>query len=348
MLKKVRIGIIGAGNIAQSAHIPAYLKNPNVELVGVCDQNLQRAQEVKEKHGMKYAVSSIQELVAKDDIDAISVCVWNNAHAEAAIAAANAGKHILCEKPMAMTVEEGQAMVEAAKTNNVILQLGFARRYMDKVKTIVDMLESGVLGEIYYAKVQEIRRRGTPIGWFTDKEKSGGGPMIDIGVHSIYTTWYMMGKPKPVAISAQIHSNIGNYNTKLVSSWEAFDTDDLVYSVEDSGEGFIRFENGATMFFENSWAINGEGTEMNARIYGTKGGATLSPFKIYQEQNGYLLDSDVYMTKETNEFSEEINHFVECIQEGKQPITSGEDGVIIQKILNGIYESAKKGCEIRL
>jgi predicted dehydrogenase len=346
MGKKIRIGIIGAGNIAQNAHIPAYVENEDAELVGVCDLNLERAQQVKEKYGMKYAVTDFNELVAKDDIDAVSICVWNNAHASAAIAAAKAGKHVMCEKPMAMTVEQGIAMKKAAEENNIIFMMGFTRRYEDKIKVITDMLESGALGEIYYANVKELRRRGTPLGWFTDKEKSGGGPIIDIGVHSIYSTWYTMGKPKPISVSAQVHSDIGDYKTKMMSRWNAFDTDDLVYSVEDSGEGMIRFENGAVMLFENSWAINGEGSGMNIRLYGSKGGATLDPFRIYQEQNGYLLDAQPHITKKSKSFENEINHYIECVQQNKEPITTVDDGITIQKILDGIYESAKQGKEV--
>lgn len=347
MNKKVRVAIIGAGNISR-AHIKGYQADDRVKLVGVCDINLERAQKTKEANDMKYAFKDYKELLAQEDIDAVSVCTWNNSHAEITIAAAKAGKHVMCEKPMAMTAEEAQAMADAVKESGTVYVMGFTRRHMDQSKVITDFLNDGAFGEVYYAKVKEIRRRGTPLGWFTDKDKSGGGPIIDIGVHSIYTTWYMMGKPEPISVSAQIHSKIGDYQTKMVGRWTAFDTDDLKYTVEDSGEGMIRFDNGAVMIFENSWAINGEGSGMNVRIYGTKGGATLEPLKIYQEQNGYLLDAEPYINVKTDAFSNETAHFIDCILDGIEPITSAEDGIKIQKILNGIYKSAELGEEVKL
>ena len=152
------------------------------------------------KHNIKYAVGSIEELVAIDEIDAVSICTWNNAHAKAAIAAANAGKHVLCEKPMAMTVAEAEEMKEAAEKNNIIFMMGFTNRFRSDSKVIKEMADSGKLGEIYYARTGWFRRRGTPLGWFTDLSKSGGGPVIDIGVHVIDLTWYFMGKPRPVAL----------------------------------------------------------------------------------------------------------------------------------------------------
>src|SRR5659263_512446 len=214
---KVRVGIIGAGNIAQNQHIPAYLKQKDVELVGICDINEERAKEVAAKYNMKYAMKDYKDLLSLDEIDAVSICTWNNAHAEIAIPADS--------------------------------------------KVIKAMADAGKYGEIYFAKAGWLRRRGTPLGWFTDVSKSGGGPVIDIGVHVIDLTWYFMGKPKPISVSSTIHKKIGDYKTKGVSRWVALDTDNLVYNVEDSACGFIRFENGATMNFDVSWAINGKDTD---------------------------------------------------------------------------------------
>ncbi|MGB4156695.1 MAG: Gfo/Idh/MocA family oxidoreductase [Caldicoprobacterales bacterium] len=346
-MNKIRIGIIGAGNIAQNSHIPAYLKQSDAEIVAVCDLKLDRAKEVAAKHNIQYAVGSIEELVAIDEVDAVSVCTWNNAHASAAIAAANAGKHVLCEKPMAMNVEEAEAMKEAAEKNNIVFMMGFTNRFRADSQVIKEIADSGKLGEIYYAKAGWLRRRGTPLGWFTDLSKSGGGPVIDIGVHAIDLTWYFMGKPRPVSVTACTYDKIGDYKTKGVSRWEALDTDNLVFNTEDSASGFIKFENGASMSFDVSWAINGKDTGIFSDIFGTKAGASLNPFTIYGEEQGYLMDSSPVIEPQDT-FANEIRHFLDCIKTGQEPMASANDGVIIQKILNGIYDSAKEGKEIIL
>lgn len=345
---KIRIGIIGAGNIAQNAHIPSYLKQDDVELVAVCDINEERAKEVAKKYGMKYAVTDFNDLVAIDEIDAVSVCTWNNGHADAVIAAANKGKHILCEKPMAMNTAQAEAMKKAVKENNVTFMMGFVLRFRPDSKVINEMSQAGKFGEIYTAKAGWLRRRGTPLGWFTDLSKAGGGPVIDIGVHVIDMTWYFMGKPKPISVSAATYSKIGDYKTKGVDRWKAFDTDNLVFETEDSACGMIRFENSATMLFEASYAINGKDTGYYSHIFGTKAGASFDPLMIYGESEDYLVDSMPTFDEKEIAFDNQIRHFLDCIKEGKGPISTIEDGVQIQRILNGIYESAKLGKEVIL
>lgn len=343
--KKIRIGIIGAGNIAQNAHIPAYLKQQDVELVAVCDLNADRAKQVADKHGFTYSFTDYHQLLALEEIDAVSICTWNNAHAGAAIAAAKAGKHVLCEKPMAMNTQEAEAMMKAAKENNITFMIGFVNRFRSDSKVIKAIADEGKFGDIYYSKAGWLRRRGTPLGWFTDVSKSGGGPVIDIGVHVIDLTWYFMGKPKPVSVTAAIANKIGDYQTKGVSRWTAFDTDNLAFNTEDSASGMIRFENGATMQFEVSWAINGQDTGIYSYIFGDKAGASLSPLAIYGEEAHYLVDSTPTVNNEDS-FANEIRHFLDCVKERKQPISTAEDGLLVQKMLNGIYDSAKLGKEI--
>lgn len=344
---KIKIGIIGTGNIAQNAHIPAFLKQKDAEIVAVCDLNEARVKEVADKYNIKHYTTKIEDLASLDEVDAISVCTNNNAHMEAAIAAAKAGKHILCEKPMAMNVSQAEAMLKAAKENNVIFMMGFVNRFRADTKVIKSFYDAGRFGEVYYARAMWLRRRGTPLGWFTDLSKSGGGPVIDIGVHVIDLAWYLMGKPMPISVSAVTYDKIGDYKTKGVSRWVAFDTDDLVFETEDSAAGLIRFENGASMSFDVSWAINAKAVGSHAQIFGSKAGARTNPLEIYDEQENYLLDSTPEVEAE-DPFDNEIAHFLECVRENKQPICPAEDGLYVQKILNGIYDSAKQGKEVIL
>ena len=187
-MDKIRVGIIGAGNIAQSAHLPAYAKRDDVEVAALADWNLERAQDAAKKFGVPHAYTTVEELLAHEDVDYIDICVWNRSHCDVALAAAKAGKAILCEKPMADTLEHALIMKDAVEKAGVPFMLAVPTRYGEEAQLLAQMVEKGKLGEIYYAKTANVRRRGTPIGWFTDSEKSGGGPVIDIGVHYIDRT----------------------------------------------------------------------------------------------------------------------------------------------------------------
>ncbi len=341
---KIKIGIIGSGNIAQNAHIPSYLKMEDAVLAGVYDIHQGRSKEVAEKYNMK-SYESLDAMLS-DDIDAVSICTWNNGHAESAIKACKAGKHVLCEKPMAMTVAEAEEMQKAANANKKVFMMGFVNRFRSESKLINEMRELGNFGDIYYARTTLLRRRGTPLGWFTDSTKSGGGPVIDIGVHILDLSWYLMGRPEPVSVLAQTHYKLGDYQTKGVTRWCAFDTDDLVFNVEDSAAGVVTFKGGKTINFDVSWAINGT-ADMNTLLYGDKAGVSLAPFTIFGEDAGYLTDNKPTVANE-NMFDNEIRHFLDCIKEGKEPIATAADGVNIQKILCGIYESAKLGKVVEL
>lgn len=343
--KKIRIGLIGAGNICQNAHIPAYLKQKDVELVAVCDLNLERAKEVSLKYGIPKVSETIEKLVSLEEVDAVSICTWNNAHAKAALAAIGAGKHVLCEKPMAMTVAEAEAMADAAKLGGKVFMMGFVNRFRSDAMVIKEMADARKFGDIYFARAGWLRRRGTPLGWFTDVSKSGGGPVIDIGVHVIDLTWHFMGKPRPIAVSATTHYPLGDYKTKGVGRWKALDTDDLVFNTEDSAAGTIRFENGASMNFEVSWAVNMKETGIYSYIFGKDAGASLDPLEIYGEEANYLVDAKP-TTDRGDSFEREIRHFLDCIVSGQEPSVTAQDGVYVQKMLNGIYDSAKAGKEI--
>ena len=194
-MEKIRVAIVGAGNIAQSAHLPAYQKRDDLEVVAIADWNLARAQDAAKKFGIPKAFQNIDDMLANVDCDYVDICVWNRSHADCAIKAAAAGKNILCEKPMAYNLEDALKMKEAVEKAGVTFMLAVPTRYSGEAQLLREMVDAGKLGDIYYAKTANIRRRGTPIGWFTDTAKSGGGPVIDIGVHCIDRTWFLMGCP---------------------------------------------------------------------------------------------------------------------------------------------------------
>ena len=348
MAKKLRVGIIGAGNIATSAHLPAYQKLTDiVEVVAIADIVPERAKAAAEKYNIPNYYSSVEELLENCDVDYIDICTWTAAHAPVCIAAAKAGKDILCEKPLAANLEQGLAMEKAVKEAGVNFMLAVVTRYGAEQIKCRELYNDGVFGEIYAAKTQYVRRRGTPGGWFTDKELAGGGPVLDIGVHAIDRTWYLMGRPKPVSVSAETSYRIGDYQTKGVGRWQPFGQGNGVFNTEDSASVFFRFEGGKSMVAEIAWAINGN-ESATTTIYGSKAGCTFEPLTIYGEDAEGYLSTEKPEVVGVNYFVEEIRHFIDCLNTGKTPISPIEDAVTVQRMLDGIYASAEKHEEVKI
>ncbi|MCR4621006.1 MAG: Gfo/Idh/MocA family oxidoreductase [Clostridiales bacterium] len=345
-MDKIRVAIVGAGNIARTAHMPAYRKRTDVEIVGVADINYERAQNFAESFGVPKAFPSIEAMLDEVECDYVDICVWNGSHASCAIEAAKRGRAVLCEKPMALNLEHALKMKEAIQAAGVPFMLAVPTRYSSQAMLLREMVDAGKLGDIYYAKTAYTRRRGTPIGWFTDTRKSGGGPVIDIGVHCIDRTWFLMGCPKPVRVSASTSYAIGEFKTRGVHRWAALDSDVTAFDTEDSACGVIHFENGAAMMFEVSWALNAPG-ESFTQICGSKGGARLDPLTIYGEDMGYLTDNKPN-PGENDMFYEEIDHFIHCLRTGETPRSDLEQAVTMQRILQGIYDSARLKKEVEI
>ena len=209
MGQKLKVGIIGTGSIS-AMHIEGYLKNPNVELYAFCDINEAQLKKMAAKYGITRTYTDCNEMLKLKELDAVSVCTWNSAHAPCTIAALNAGKHVLCEKPMATSAAEAREMLEAAKRNHKLLMIGFVRRYGNDCRIVKDFIDKDFIGDIYYAKATYLRRNGNPGGWFGDKSRSAGGPLIDLGVHVIDLTRYLMGNPKPVSIYGVTYQKLFN------------------------------------------------------------------------------------------------------------------------------------------
>src|SRR5699024_2858974 len=321
----LNVGIVGVGSISTS-HINPYLQNKNVKLMALCDINEQRLQEKGKLYCVDLLYKNYDELLSNNDIDAISICTWNNSHAEIAIAALEAGKHVLVEKPLSMTVDEALAVEEAAKNSGKVLQVGFVRRHGENTKILKQFIDNGDLGEIYYAKATCIRRLGNPGGWFSDKSKSGGGPLIDLGVHFIDLIWYLMGKPQPISVSGNTYSKLGNRShIENLSFYKAADYDPTLNDVEDLANAFIRFENGASLYIDVSFTLHAKEDEISTVLYGEKGGAEIEPeLLLISEENNTILN----ITPQVDNlgfdfgsaFTNEINHFVECCRRGKQTI----------------------------
>lgn len=351
-MKKVRIALIGAGNIA-NVHLEAYKNVENAEIAAICDINEQRLNETADKFNINNRYTSVEAMLAAEhDLDGADVCVWNCNHAKCTIAALEAGLHVLCEKPMAYSAEEALEMERVAKKNGKLLMIGFVTRFDPETFVVKDFIDKGYLGDIYYAKAQYVRRHGNPGGWFSDKARSGGGPVIDLGVHVIDRARYLMGKPMPVSVYAATFEKLGKRdNLKTAPGWVPKDASERdKCDVEDFGTAIIRFDNGSVIQLECAYSINGESVN-GLELYGTKGGFRTGKGKLtlYTEMNDYLsdvvIDTDNLKSSKPA-FCTELEQFVNCIAEGKPTDAGADDGVVVMKILDAIYESAKSGHEV--
>lgn len=349
--KPIKVGIIGAGQISEN-HVAGY-RTAGAEVVAICDP----AQKTLETRSKKLTVPNTYKsaeamLKAHPDLTAVSVCSPNIFHKEHAVLALEAGKHVLTEKPMAMTVEQAGAMVAAAKKAKKLLMCGHNQRFVPAAQKINALREEGAFGKIYHAKCSWIRRRGIPgLGrWFTTKKLSGGGPLIDIGIHVIDRTWYMMGKPRPIAVSGVTYNAFGKDIEKYVCTgmWAGPRDPKGVMDVEDFASAFVRFENGATMTIEVSWAANRADENSWSILMGDKMGALVNDdgITLYGERSGAIATEIIDFDKSV--YKDRHAHFVDCIANGVKCTCPGEDGLAIQKILNGIYESSEKNAEIKI
>jgi predicted dehydrogenase len=349
----LKIGVIGVGSIS-AHHIKPYIDHDQVELVAFCDLNKERLSEKGKLYGVEKLYHNYHTLLENESIDAVSICTWNNSHAEIAIAALEAGKHVLVEKPLCMTVDEALRVEAAVEKSGKVLQIGFVRRHGDNAKLLKTFIDRGELGDIYYAKTTCLRRLGNPGGWFSDITKSGGGPLIDLGVHMIDICWYFMGKPRPVSVSGNTYKQLGNRShIEHLSFYQAADYDPVLNDVEDLTNALIRFENGASILVDVSFTLHAKQNELYVKLFGDKGGAEFEPeLALVTEQHNTILNVtpqiDDIRFNVTKAFKNEINHFVACCLEGKENIAPVADGVQVMKMLNGIYESAKTGKEVYL
>lgn len=352
-MKKTKILMIGAGNIANT-HLNAYKNNEEAEIAAICDINESRLNETGDLFNIEKRFTSVDEMLKSVPADAADVCVWNCSHADCTIAALNAGLHVLCEKPMAFNTQQAEAMASAAKKNNKLLMIGFVRRFLNITNVVKEFIDNGDLGEIYYTKATCTRRHGNPGGWFSNKSLSGGGPVIDLGVHIIDQSRYLMGKPKPVSVYAATFDKLGKRdNLKTHVDWSPRDAKpEDICDVEDLASALIRYDNGAVTALEVSFAMNGDGIYKN-EFFGTKGGANFTDdtIKLYAEMNNYMVDvtPDLHNLKDNkNFFQGEMDHFIDCINGRAECISTAEDGIEIMKILDAIYESARTGHEVIL
>jgi len=357
----LKLGIVGAGGICNGCHLPAYCKMKNVDIVAVCDIKIERAVALAKKYVDKTGkpepavFEKYTDLINMPGIQAVDICTPNYLHSIIAVEALNHGLHTFCEKPDAINTVEAQKMKDAAEKSGKTLMVMRNNRYMNVSRYLKKYIEDGKMGEIYTARCGWQRRRGIPGmgGWFTTKAQSGGGPLIDLGVHMIDLTMWLMGNPKPVAVTGCTYSMFGK--TQISDSEHSAFGDKKVngtFDVEDLAMAFIRFENGATLQVECSWASNIERECRFFELRGTKAGTTWrsgQPFRIFTEDEyGTLVNLEPMPRGGKQNHEGNLVHFVDVVLNGAEPMFVPEQGLNMVKILEAVYKSAECGHEIIL
>jgi len=354
MSKTYRIAIIGCGGIANGKHMPSLKKLKNVEMVAFCDIVSEKAHEAAAKYGTSEAkvYEDYREVLKDRTIDIVHVCTPNDSHAEVAIAALEADKHVMCEKPMAKTAADARRMVEAVKRTGKKLTIGYNNRFRPDSQHLHNLCADGELGEVYFAKAHAIRRRAVPTwGVFLDEEKQGGGPLIDIGTHALDLTLWMMNNYEPKVVLGTSYHKLSQ-RENAANAWGPWDPSK--FTVEDSAFGMITMKNGATIILESSWALNSlEVDEAKCTLCGTEGGADMKGgLRINGEKHSRLYQTEVdlkaggvaFYSGETESAPDlEMRMWIQAIENDTDPVVTPEQACVVSEILEAIYESAKTG-----
>ncbi|MEJ5199192.1 MAG: Gfo/Idh/MocA family oxidoreductase, partial [Anaerolineae bacterium] len=345
-MEKLRVGVIGLG--MGRHHIAGYQTHPRAEVVAVADPDPARLQEIGDKFNVPKRYASGEEMLKREKLDVVSIATPNKFHRELTLAALAAGCHVLCEKPMAMNAAEAREMLAASRAAGKRLMINFSWRFTEQSFALKAEVDAGLVGDIYFGRTIWHRRRGLPGfgGWFGQKALSGGGPLIDLGVHRLDLALWLMNYPRPTWVMGKTYNHIA---AELAAQKGA------AYDVEDLAAAFITFENGASLVVEASWAANiSERELMETRLYGTKAGLVQR-----NVQEGYTFEAEIYLERNGSHYNMTLHgpakpvpkpmaHFVECIVNDTPHIATAEEGVRVMEILDAIYASAEQGQPVRV
>jgi predicted dehydrogenase len=368
-MDKLRIGVIGCGGISMMKHFPALTKlKTRVELTGFCDIIEERATKACQQYGDPGAKVYVdyRRLLEDKTIDAVYVLTPNVSHSPITVDALEAGKHVLCEKPMAATSADARKMLDACTRTGKKLTIGYQNRFRHNVQVLHDACRSGELGDIYFARAHAMRRKGVPTwGVFPDKSKQGGGPLIDIGTHALDITLWAMDNYKPKQVVGSVFQKMkDNPEGNMFGPW-----DPKTYEVEDSAFGFIKMENGATIYLEAAWAINIRKDESQIVLCGTRAGADtvgagapMAPVNgpdgvtFNTARHGELVDISPMVRSGPGpaDFGgdpfrvgdAESTAFLDAIVNDAETYVKPEQAFMVTRILEAIYQSAETGKAI--
>jgi predicted dehydrogenase len=352
----IRVGVIGLG-YGGEMHLKGYRLLPNVEIVALAGLEEDKLAALGATYHIPHLYRYSEELLARDDLDVVSVCVPNYLHASIAIAALEGGRHVLCEKPLARTGEEAEAIVQAAVKARRVLQVVFNHRFRGDVQVLKRYTEGGNLGRIYYAKAYWMRRRGIPGAgtWFGNKEKAGGGPLIDLGVHMLDIALYLLNEPEVQTVSAMTYAEFGQRGLGVDPRSRKTGTGNA-YDVEDLATAFMRLSDGGTLLLETSWATNsGSDNDFGVVLYGTEGGAEIAvknfswvdTLRIFSNIAGTPADIQPHLGQGEGHVAV-VRDFINTIREGNWAAHNGSDALRRTRIIDACYSSAQQGREVTL
>jgi predicted dehydrogenase len=359
-MDKNNVGIVGLGWPGRR-HAEGIQQSGLGHLYAACDLNEERRKKFAARYSPEKVFSSYEEMLTDPNLEVVVVSLPNALHFPGTLKALQARKHVLCEKPPTLNAEQMRQLHGEAEQRGLVYFFGRQMRFSGPMQAARKAVSERRLGEIYFAKTMWVRARGTPggiDGWFTDRSRSGGGAMIDLGVHAIDAAWYLMGNPKPRTVSAQTYQKF----PQLVKT--------SVFDVEDSGYGMIRFENGASVLFEVSWAGNltddiplgkeGERELVSTTVYGPKGSirivdtfqldpsVKISPLALFEDRDGKLVDSELPFEPVKHEFIAQMRNFLRAVRGEEAAINSSIQAVQLMEMLDAIYQSSLTGREVSL
>ncbi len=365
-MEKLKIGIIGCGGIANQKHLPSLKANEDkCELVAFCDIIPERAEKACKEYGTPDAkvYTDHQELLKDEAIDVVHVLTPNVAHCEITVHAFEAGKHVLCEKPMAASTADAQKMMDAWKKSGKKFTIGYQNRFRAEVQNLKKACEAGELGDIYYGKAHAVRRRAVPTwGVFPNKALQGGGPLIDIGTHALDLTLWMMDNYEPASVTGSVFYQLGHLpqatEGNVFGPW-----DPETYEVEDSAMGFIKMKNGTAINLESAWALNiTESREASTTLCGTKAGAEIYSGMSYPQnkivynrgRHGQLMNEEIsgggsvayFKGSASAPGTLEAEQWLNAILNDTEPCVKPEQAFVVTQILEAIYRSSESGKEI--
>jgi len=348
-MKSLKIGVIGAGAIAPN-HCSGIKKHPEAELVAIADVHEGRATLLQEQFAIPKRYASPDELIADADLDAVSIGLPTFLHAKTAIAAIEAGKHVLLDKPFAMNAEEAESVVEAAKKAGVVFTVGMNQRFTGEAQTARSIIDRGDLGEIYHAEASWCRRVGAPrFGtWFGDKSRSGGGTLLDIGVHVLDLCLHLIGEFAPVSVSGSVYTKFGNRGLGE-GGWGKSDRGEQIFDVDDFASAFIKLASGTSVILKTSWARHQTDANRHAlELFGTEAGLSVFPPQIcrYGTEPGDYEVVDVKALPPRYPASDRMCNWIDAILGADELACKPEESLTVQRIIDAVYRSSATGSEV--
>jgi len=333
--KNLRIALVGVGAAAQINHIPAIRKTEGLEIAALCDRDPEKVARVAQKFGIPRSTTRIEELLEDEDIHALDICTPNFLHAPMATAALEAGKDVLCERPLARSAEEAAAMVKVARKNERILMCAVQHRFRQDAQLLKRFVEDGDLGELFLAKAGWLRQRTEwdSDEWRRQKRESGGGVVLDLGFQMLDQALWIMGSPKVEAVTASVHRQRKG-------------------EVEDSATAFLRLAGGAAFTLELTFGLLMERDFAYVNLFGTGGAALLNPLRIHKGMHGALVNVTPTVATASNQYKQSIEaqiaHFADALRKRTKPMGSAEEILPVMELMDAIYRSAEQGKEVRL